>query len=64
MKKGIAIAGNIFVDYIKTVETFPHTGMLANIIDESMGIGGCVSNTIIDGKKIQGHVINTKGAKK
>jgi sugar/nucleoside kinase (ribokinase family) len=48
MKKGIAIAGNIFVDYIKVVENFPHVGMLANIVDERMSIGGCVSNTIID----------------
>ncbi|MDR2184772.1 MAG: carbohydrate kinase family protein [Treponema sp.] len=48
MKNGIAIAGNVFVDYIKTVENFPHIGMLANIMEERMAIGGCVSNTIID----------------
>ncbi|MDR2370417.1 MAG: carbohydrate kinase family protein [Treponema sp.] len=48
MKKGIVIAGNIFVDYIKVVESFPRKGMLANIIEERMAIGGCVSNTIID----------------
>jgi sugar/nucleoside kinase (ribokinase family) len=52
MKKGIAIAGNIFVDYIKTVEAFPRVGMLANILDERIGIGGCVSNTILDLKQI------------
>lgn len=48
MGKGIAIGGNIFVDYIKVIEALPPKGMLANITEERMSIGGCVSNTIMD----------------
>jgi sugar/nucleoside kinase (ribokinase family) len=54
MEKGIAIGGNIFVDYIKVIEAFPRKGMLANITEERMSIGGCVSNTIIDLARMDG----------
>jgi sugar/nucleoside kinase (ribokinase family) len=56
MGKGIAIGGNIFVDYIKTIETLPRKGMLANILEERMSIGGCVSNTIIDLARMDGNL--------
>jgi sugar/nucleoside kinase (ribokinase family) len=56
MGKGIAIGGNIFVDYIKSIETFPRKGMLANILEERMSIGGCVSNTIIDLARMDGNL--------
>ena len=47
-RKGIALAGNIIADIIKTIDTYPPIGMLANISQVSMAVGGCVSNTAID----------------
>ncbi len=47
-RKGIAIAGNIIADIIKTIDSYPPIGMLANISQVSMAVGGCVSNTAID----------------
>lgn len=48
MKKGITIAGNMLVDYVKIVDTYPKAGMLCNISDISKSVGGCVPNTLID----------------
>lgn len=48
MRKGIAIAGNILVDYVKLTDTYPAPGMLANISGASRAVGGCVPNTIMD----------------
>lgn len=45
MKQGIAIAGNLIVDYVKLIDTFPGQGMLCNITDRSKCIGGCAANT-------------------
>lgn len=50
--KGIVIAGNIIVDIVKTVDCYPEIGMLANVSSVSRAVGGCVSNTGIDLKKI------------
>ncbi len=47
-KKGIVIAGNIIIDNLKIVESYPEKGMLAKIISTDKAVGGCVSNTIID----------------
>lgn len=52
MKTGIAIAGNIIADIVKTIECYPRIGMLANISSVSKAVGGCVSNTGIDLSKI------------
>lgn len=47
MKK-IAIAGNIILDIIKIIDSWPKKGMLSNIIEQECAVGGCVSNTAID----------------
>jgi sugar/nucleoside kinase (ribokinase family) len=52
MKKGIAIAGNLIVDHVKEIDSYPEKGMLCNINNVSKSVGGCVSNTIIDMAKI------------
>ena len=49
---GIAIAGNILTDVVKMVDCYPEKGMLANIGDMSVCVGGCVPNTAIDIAKI------------
>ncbi len=51
MKK-IAIAGNIILDVVKNIETFPQKGMLVNISETSYAVGGCVCNTAIDLKRL------------
>ncbi len=48
MNKGIAIAGNLIVDTVKMIDTFPEVGMLTNIRDIQPGPGGCAANTIAD----------------
>ena len=52
MKKGIAIAGNLIVDYVKEIDTYPRQGMLSNIYGVQQSVGGCVANTIINLMKI------------
>ena len=51
-RRGIAIAGNILSDVVKTVDCYPKIGMLANILEISRAVGGCVPNTAIDLAKI------------
>ena len=52
MKNGIAIAGNLIVDYCKTIDSYPSAGMLSNIHSIDKSVGGCLANTIIDIAKI------------
>lgn len=54
MRDGIAIAGNLTVDFVKEIDIFPTEGMLSNIGNVTMGVGGCVANTSIDIAKIDG----------
>jgi len=51
-RKGIALAGNILTDIVKTVDCYPKRGMLSNIKTISRCVGGCVPNTAIDLAKI------------
>ena len=51
-KKGIAIAGNMLVDIVKTIDSYPAIGTLSNISHVSKAVGGCVPNTSIDLAKI------------
>ncbi len=51
-RRGITIAGNLIIDHIKSIDTFPEKGMLANISSLSKAVGGCVTNTLIDIAKI------------
>lgn len=48
MDGGIVIAGNLVVDYVKQVSCYPQPGMLANILSEKRGVGGCAANTTVD----------------
>jgi len=52
MSERVIIAGNMIVDVIKTIDTYPAMGMLANISDVSRAVGGCAPNTGIDLAKI------------
>jgi len=48
MEKGIVVAGNLLVDYVKMVDTYAEKGTLCNISDISKCIGGCAPNTLVD----------------
>ncbi len=50
--KQVAIAGNVILDVVKNIETFPQKGMLVNISQTSYAVGGCVCNTGIDLKRL------------
>lgn len=52
MNKGITIAGNLIVDHVKLIDSYPEVGMLTNIRSVSSSIGGCAGNTICDIAKI------------
>lgn len=56
MNKGIAAAGNILVDYVKTIDRLPASGMLANISDVRRSVGGCVPNTLINLARMDGGI--------
>lgn len=45
MKKGITVAGNIFIDQNNYVDSYPNEGLLENIKETIITLGGCVSNT-------------------
>ena len=47
MKKGIAIAGNLIVDYIKHIENYPSPQMLTTITDMSQSTGGLCCNCVL-----------------
>ena len=51
-KKGIAIAGNLIADIVKSIDIYPETGMMAYVSDISYAVGGCVPNTAINLAKI------------
>ena len=48
MKRGIAFAGNILVDNVKTISSWPERGMLVPIVDMHQAVGGSVCNTAVD----------------
>lgn len=52
MRKGIAIAGNLIVDTVKVIDTYPERGLLTNITSVGQGVGGCATNTLIQMAKI------------
>lgn len=47
-RKGLTIAGNILVDIVKNIDIYPKPGMLANVNEVSMAVGGCMPNVAID----------------
>ena len=54
--KGVTIAGNIIMDVVKSIGTYPERGMLVNISDIDASVGGCAPNTAIDLAKIDRRV--------
>ncbi len=55
-RTGIAIAGNILVDSVKEIDRYPDKGMLANIMEVSRSVGGCVPNTAINLAKMKSDI--------
>ena len=55
-KKGIAIAGNVIADVVKSIAEYPKQGMLTYISDAECSVGGCVPNTAINLAKIDGSI--------
>ena len=55
-KKGITLAGNMLVDVVKNIDSYPALGMLSHITSISRAVGGCVPNTAIDLAKIDGSI--------
>lgn len=45
MKKGIAVAGNMIMDIIKSISRFPERHGLVRIEDKAFSVGGAVCNT-------------------
>lgn len=52
----LVIAGNILVDVVKNIDSYPKIGMLSHITDMSMAVGGCVPNTAINLAKIDKNI--------
>lgn len=49
---GIAVAGTILVDKLNEIGAYPASGELTKILSVSKAVGGCVTNTGIDIKRI------------
>ena len=60
-KKGVAIAGHICEDIVKTVDHYPREGVLANISTIQRSVGGAVSNTSINLARIGGVPVRAIG---
>ncbi len=45
MNKGIAVVGNLLVDHVKMIDSYPSPGMLTNIRSVSRAVDGCACNT-------------------
>ena len=45
--KHITVAGNLIVDYVKKIDSYPERGKLSSILEISRGVGGCACNTAI-----------------
>lgn len=55
-EKGITIAGSIIMDIVKNIESFPQMGMLADVSDINVSVGGCAPNTAVNLAKIDRRV--------
>lgn len=51
-RRGIAVAGNVLTDIVKSIDTYPDVGMLSSIQSVTKSVGGCVPNITIDLTKI------------
>ena len=62
MKKGIALAGNLLVDYIKYIESYPAPQALTTILSMDRAVGGLVNNCALTLAKLDpGLPIKTMG---
>ncbi len=48
VRRGIAVAGNLIADIVKSIDLYPKMGMLTYVSDITNAVGGCVPNTAID----------------
>lgn len=55
-RKGIASGGNLIIDYVKIVDSYPKQGNLSNIYDITRSIGGATPNVLIDLAKMDGDI--------
>jgi len=56
MRQGIAVAGNLTVDYIKIVDSYPREGNLSTILTLDKSIGGAPANVSINLSKIDSSI--------
>lgn len=56
VKKGIAVGGNIVVDYVKTIDSYPKQGNLSTIISLSKSVGGAPPNVLLDLSKMDSDI--------
>lgn len=56
MMPTVVFAGSVIVDTIKTIDRWPRMGAIAQVRGSSRAIGGCVPNTAIDLKRLDGSV--------
>ena len=47
MLSRITVAGNMIVDYVKKIDSYPERGKLSSISEISRGVGGCACNTAV-----------------
>jgi len=47
MSFNITVAGNLIVDTVKKIDSYPARGTLSSILEISRGVGGCACNTSI-----------------
>ena len=45
---GIAIGGNVVVDYVKVIDSYPQQGNLSSIYSIKKSVGGAVTNVLLD----------------
>ena len=50
--RSVTFAGNVIVDSVKMLPSWPERGMLVNVSSVKRSVGGCVSNTGIDLKRL------------
>ena len=55
-KKGIAIAGNMIADVVKSIAEYPKPGMLTYVSEAVHAVGGCVPNTAINLARIDNSI--------
>ena len=55
-RKGIAAAGNLIIDYVKTVDTYPVRGNLSTILSIDKSVGGGPVNCLIDLAKMDSQI--------